>query len=58
MAWRSEKRADSASEATEAPRLDVTKFGIWFCPGCRRLRDAASQCCVCCGIAATVIANA
>jgi hypothetical protein len=39
-------------------RLDVTKFGIGFCPDSRRLRGAASQCCVYCGSAATVIADA
>ena len=31
------------------PRVDVAKFGIGFCPGCQRLRSAASASCLYCG---------
>jgi hypothetical protein len=39
-------------------RLDVTKFGIGFCPGCKRLRGVASAACLHCGSLAAVTEEA
>jgi len=39
-------------------RLDVTKFGIGFCPGCKRLRGVASASCQHCGSLAAVTEDA
>jgi hypothetical protein len=34
--------------AASLPRVNVAKFAIGFCPGCRRLRSVASPHCVYC----------
>jgi len=39
-------------------RLDVGKFGIGFCPGCRRLRGVTSPSCRYCGSRAAVTEDA
>jgi hypothetical protein len=39
-------------------RLDTAKFGIGFCPGCKRLRGTTSLRCGYCGSAAAVTADA
>jgi hypothetical protein len=44
--------------STDPGRRSITKFGIGFCPGCKRLRGAASLRCVYCGSAASVLEDA
>jgi hypothetical protein len=44
--------------STDPERRSITKFGIGFCPGCKRLRGAASVRCVYCGSAASVLEDA
>ena len=39
---------------TTPHRLQISRFGIGFCPGCKRLRSAASPCCNDCGSTAPV----
>jgi hypothetical protein len=38
--------------------FDITRFGIGFCPACKRLRGAASLRCLDCGSVAPVTADA
>jgi len=38
--------------------LQVSRFGIGFCPGCKRLRGAASLSCADCGSTAPVTEDA
>jgi hypothetical protein len=41
--------------STSCPdRLRISRFGIGFCPGCKRLRSAASLSCSDCGNTAPV----
>jgi hypothetical protein len=47
-------KALSDKEVPPRTRLDVTKFGIGFCPGCKRLRGVASASCLHCGSLAAV----
>ena len=34
---------------------DINRFGIGFCPGCKRLRGAASRACEYCGSTQSVV---
>jgi hypothetical protein len=45
-------------ETREQMPRDVARFGIGFCPGCKRLRGAASLRCEYCGNAAAVTPDA
>jgi hypothetical protein len=45
-----------SAPAARPPR-DIARFGIGFCPGCRRLRGVASVCCAYCGSLADVKAE-
>jgi hypothetical protein len=60
FSWRTFLRG--AFEPAVAPQRaalrDIRKFGIGFCPGCRRLRGAASPSCRDCGSTAPVIEDA
>ena len=49
--WHSFLRSLFAPPAGAAARAvrDVARFGIGFCPGCKRLRGAASLACDYCG---------
>ena len=49
--WRSFIRSLFAvpDGATARVPCDVARFGIGFCPGCKRLRGAASLACDYCG---------
>ena len=51
-------KALSDKEMAPRARLDVTKFGIGFCPGCKRLRGVASASCQHCGSLAAVTEDA
>ena len=46
-----------AAAPTPRVRLDVTKYGIGFCPGCKRLRGVASARCLYCGSVVAVTAD-
>ncbi len=44
--------------ATLRVTRDVARFGIGFCPGCKRLRGAASLRCDYCGSTCAVVPDA
>lgn len=44
--------------AAVRPVYDPARFGIGFCPGCKRLRGAASPRCEYCGSTRTVVPDA
>jgi hypothetical protein len=58
--WIDNLRRRLAAPAHQAgrSRLDITKFGIGFCPGCKRLRGVASARCTYCGSIAAVVEDA
>ena len=48
----------AAPEGLKTRPLQVSRFGIGFCPGCKRLRGVASLRCADCGSANPVIEDA
>jgi hypothetical protein len=48
----------AAPDSTVRTVCDVSRFGIGFCPGCKRLRGAASLVCTYCGNTRTVVPDA
>ncbi|TAJ32995.1 MAG: hypothetical protein EPO67_08900 [Reyranella sp.] len=59
MSWRETLRDLFAAPATEsAPPLQLSKFDLGVCPGCRGLRAMASPACSHCGSEAPVTADA
>jgi hypothetical protein len=50
--------APDTHRTTRRTRRDVARFGIGFCPGCKRLRSAASLRCDYCGSLRPVAADA
>jgi hypothetical protein len=44
--------------ATRRAVLDIARFGIGFCPGCKRLRGAPSPRCDYCGSMRPVVPDA
>ena len=53
------RRALAATDPPKnRPSLDIARFSIGFCPGCKRLRGAASPRCLSCGSLAMVTADA
>jgi len=48
----------AAPEGLKNRPLQVSRFGIGFCPGCKRLRGASSLCCADCGSSAPVTEDA
>jgi hypothetical protein len=45
-------------DAASRPVHDIGRFGIGFCPGCKRLRGAPSQRCDYCGSTRPVVPDA
>ena len=58
--WRDVVRSLFAApeRATTRSVRDIVRFGIGFCPGCKRLRGAASLRCDYCGSTRPVIPDA
>ena len=57
LQWMKSLASQPAPQAPR-PRLDVTRFGIGFCPACKRLRGVASRSCLHCGSSAAVTEDA
>jgi hypothetical protein len=59
-AWRAVVRSLFAVPEGAAVRSvrDIARFGIGFCPGCKRLRGAASLRCDYCGSTRPVVPDA
>jgi len=58
--WRSFLHSLFAAPEGAAVRVarDINRFGIGFCPGCKRLRGAASLACDYCGSTRPVVPDA
>jgi len=56
--WLRQLRKGPMAPPTPRVRLEVARFGIGFCPGCRRLRGVTSPSCQHCGSRAAVTEDA